>query len=202
MGATEIKEPAAGGAALLILDMINTLDFDGADKLRPVMETAADAILHLRAEADRLGVPVIYVNDNHGQWHSDRERIVERALDTPGGDLVARMRPRRQDFFVIKPQFSGFYATNLPVLLPKLEATRLMITGVAADICVLFTAADAHMRAYQLWVPSDAVASSRPEHQRWALQIMQKAMDADVRASTELSLRDWIAAPAAKAAPA
>jgi nicotinamidase-related amidase len=94
---------------------------------------------------------------------------------------------------VIRPQVSGFYATNLPVLLLKLGASRLVLSGVAADICVLFTAADAHMRDYDLWVPRDAVASDRPEHRDCAHGIMKKSMAAETRPSSEYALRDWLA---------
>jgi nicotinamidase-related amidase len=108
--------------------------------------------------------------------------------------LAELVAPRDGDYFVIKPQVSGFYATNLPVLLPKLGVQRLVLAGIAADICVLFTAADAHMRDYQLWIPADAVASCRAEHRDWALQIMVKAMDADIRPTTERQLRAWVEA--------
>jgi nicotinamidase-related amidase len=194
----EIEGEAPGGVALLLIDLINDLDFEDAGPMRDAFPGVVDAALRLRDDAGRLDTPVIYVNDNAGQWHSDRERIVERCLEDgrPGRDLVARVRPRRQDYFVIKPQFSGFYATNLPVLLPKLKATRLILAGVAADICVLFTAADAHMRQYDLWVPADAVASNNPDHTRWALQIMQKSMGAHIRPTSELTLEDWVRRPA------
>ena len=76
------------------------------------------------------------------------------------------LAPHKDDFFVVKPRFSGFYGSTLPVLLPELSADRLIITGIAADICVLFTAADAHMRNYQMWVPANAVASENPERTR------------------------------------
>jgi nicotinamidase-related amidase len=78
-----------------------------------------------------------------------------------GGAIVRKLAPRGNDYFVIKPQFSGFYATNLPVLLPKLGVSRLILTGIAADICVLFTAAHAHMRAYDLWVPTTPSPAKR-----------------------------------------
>jgi hypothetical protein len=98
---------------------------------------AAKAILRLRDEADVLGVPVIYVNDNYGQWHSERSRIVEYCLrdGSLGAEIVEMIKPREDDYFVIKSQFSGFYASSLQVLLPKLKANRLILTGVAADIC-------------------------------------------------------------------
>jgi nicotinamidase-related amidase len=192
--AATIKGSAAGGVGLLIIDMINAMDFPGAEAVRPKAERVADVILALRDEADRLKVPVIYVNDNYGQWHSDKSRIVEacQAEGRPGREIVRRIAPRDDDYFVIKPQFSGFYATNLPVLLPKLGVTRLVVTGIAADICVLFTAADAHMRAYGLWAPGDAVASEADERTRWALEIMQKSMQAKTEPTSALSLKDWV----------
>ncbi len=188
-------EPAAGRTALLVVDMINALDFEEAESLRDGAFSAADAILALRGEADAAGVPTIYVNDNHDEWHSERSRLVDRCLapDAPGAQMVRRIAPRDDDFFVIKPQFSGFYSTNLPVLLPRLEVSRLILTGIAADICVLFTAADAHMRQYELWVPRDAVASESPERTRWALDIMAKSMNAETARTRDLPLKDWLA---------
>ena len=158
------RDRSRGGVALLIVDMINCFDFHDGEQLRPKAEAAAAAMLALREEMRRAGMPVIYVNDNFGEWHSEKSRLIEHAM--PGGgaaSALARLRPRDEDYFVIKPQFSGFYATNLPVLLPKLGVSRLIIAGIATDICVLFTAADAHMRDYALWVPEDAVAAADDE---------------------------------------
>jgi nicotinamidase-related amidase len=190
----KIEGPAAGSVGLLIIDMINDMAFPGAEAMRPGIERAATAILALRAKADRLRVPVVYVNDNFGQWHSDKSKIVAAcaSAESPGAPIVRRVAPREDDFFVIKPQFSGFYATNLPVLLPKLGVSRLVLTGVAADVCVLFTAADAHMREYELWIPSDGVASESEERTRWALQIMRNSMQAETASTAELSLEAWI----------
>lgn len=188
------SRPAPGRTALLVIDMVNALDFEGGDALRGAVEAAVAPILRLRAAADAAGVPVIYVNDNNGQWHSERTRLIEETLakDTPGRAITRALRPRDDDYFIIKPQFSGFYATNLPVLLPQLGVSRLILTGVAADICVLFTAADAHMRQYELWVPADAVAGNHPERTRWALEIMRNSMAAKVEPTDGMTLVDWV----------
>jgi nicotinamidase-related amidase len=155
---------------------------------------AATTVAGLRQRADDLGVPVIYVNDNYGQWHSEHSRIIDYcSRATPAGrELSQIIAPRKDDYFVIKPRFSGFYATNLPVLLPKLGVQRLVMTGIAADICVLFTAADAHMRAYDLWVPADGVAGERQDHTDWALQIMARSMQAETSPTTALTLDAWL----------
>jgi len=188
------RDAPRGNTALIILDMIAEMDFAGAASMRDAVEKAAAVILKLRDAADKAELPVIYVNDNFGEWHSERYRLVERALGSKQAHaFVARLAPRDGDYFIIKPQFSGFYATNLPVLLPKLGVDRLVLTGVAADICVLFTAADAHMRDYELWIPEDAVAAQTPERRRWALEIMKQSMGAETRPTNRLALATWAA---------
>ena len=196
MPTAEIQAPAPGATALVIIDMINELDFPEAAALKACAEPVVAAIEGLRAAADALDVPVVYVNDNFGQWHSERSRLVEHCLrpDCLGRDFARKLKPRANDYFVIKPQVSGFYATNLPVLLPKLGVRRLILTGVAADICVLFTAADAHMRDYELWIPDDAVASARPEHADWALALMRRNFGAETKSTEALSLKAWVKA--------
>lgn len=181
-------DQASDGAALLIIDMINSFDFPGADAIREPARRAAGAILELRDQAVRAAIPIIYVNDNFGEWHSEKSRLVEQVK----ARLVRpELAPDDDAYFVIKPQFSGFYATNLQVLLPKLGISRLVLTGVATDICILFTAADAHMRDYALWVPEDAVAAEVPERGAAALAIMRESMGADTNPVRTQSLADW-----------
>ncbi|MCW1432203.1 cysteine hydrolase family protein [Novosphingobium sp. JCM 18896] len=185
------RDHDCGRSALLIIDMINCFDFPGAEKVQAKAIFVAEAILGIRAAFERRGQPVIYVNDNFGEWHSERSRLVERALSHPN-PVVEKLQPRDEDYFVLKPQFSGFYATNLPVLLPKLGVDRLVLTGIATDICVLFTAADAHMRDYPLWVPRNAVAAETAKHDQWALSIMEKSMAAQTASTQDLDVETWL----------
>ena len=196
MGAAEIEQPANAGTALLIIDMINDLEFPGGADMLKGAQSAADAILELSRQAREAGVPVVYVNDNYGQWHSERSLIVDHCAreGARGAPIVKQLAPDEDDYFVVKPQFSGFYSTNLPALLPRLGARRLILTGVAADICILFTAADAHMREYDLWVPADCVASSDPQRTTWALEIMRNSMKAETQPTRELAIGSWLEA--------
>lgn len=175
-------DPVWAGTALLIIDMINPLSFDGADRIADDVEAGAEVILRLRARADAAGAPVVYVNDNFGCWSDDRREIIVRATASPGagGRVSQRLEPRDRDIFIVKPQHSGFYGTSLPVLLPNVGARRLVLTGLAAEFCVLFTAADAFMRDYQVRVPANGVIAARPERLNWALDVMQ-ALGADTR---------------------
>jgi nicotinamidase-related amidase len=187
---TPPHDSGRGGVALLIIDMINAFDFEGGDVLAPKAFAAADTILSLRDQVGVAGGAVIYVNDNFGEWHSEKSRLVERAIDA-GSVVTATLAPRHNDYFIMKPQFSGFYSTNLQVLLPKLGVSRLILTGVATDICILFTAADAHMRDYSLWVPQDAVASEDDALGQSALAIMQNTMGAETATTRALDLTAW-----------
>jgi nicotinamidase-related amidase len=182
------RDQPGHGTALLIIDMINCFDFPGADALLPYARNAAQAVLHLRDQADRADIPVIYVNDNFGEWHSEKSRLVDRVGDRL---ISADLAPRDSDYFIIKPQFSGFYSTNLPVLLPKLGVKRLVLTGVATDICVLFTAADAYMRDYALWIPEDCVAAETTQRHDAALAIIRDRLHAEIAATRELNLGQW-----------
>lgn len=181
-------------AALLVIDMINPFDFAEADRVRPAAETAATVIARLRAKADAHDVPTIYVNDNFGQWHSDRDRLIAAARPALAGGAI---EPRERDFFIIKPQFSGFYSTNLAVLLPKLGVRRLILTGIATEICVLFTAADAHMRDYKLWVPENGVVALDSAHGAAALAIMNARMGARTTRFDDRAFAAWLTDDAA-----
>jgi nicotinamidase-related amidase len=185
-------QQATGGAALLVIDMINDLDFPEGSALLDELAGVADVAAALIETARESGVPVVFVNDNFGNWCGHRAAIFDHVRNTPGAAILERLKLRDDDYFILKPQVSGFYATNLSVLLPRLGANRLILTGVAADICVLFTAADAHMREYDLWVPCDAVASENADHRDWALEIMAKSMRAETRSTSECSLNEWL----------
>ncbi|RYD84108.1 MAG: cysteine hydrolase [Sphingomonadales bacterium] len=185
-------DQARGRAAVVIVDMINDFAFPGGKTLEPKARRVAKRLLKLRAEVERAGWPVVYVNDNFGEWHSERSRLVEAAVEA-GSEVARILRPSDDDYFIIKPKLSGFYATNLAVLLPKLGASRLMITGVATDMCVLFTAADAHMRDYRLWIPSDLVAGEDDKRSTAALKIMAKTMGAEIRPVSRLKPAAWLA---------
>ncbi|WP_340315642.1 cysteine hydrolase family protein [Rhizorhabdus argentea] len=184
------RDSERGRVGLLIVDMITTFDFQEGDALRPKAHDAAKAIVDLKQEVESLGYPSIYVNDNFGEWHSERSKLIERALEhsNPVSELI---KPDEQDYFIIKPQFSGFYATNLQVLLPKLGVSRLILSGIATDICILFTAADAHMRDYSIWVPENAVAAVSDDRHRWALEIMRQSMGAETAPTSALQVQDW-----------
>jgi nicotinamidase-related amidase len=136
------------------------------------------------------GLPVIYVNDNFGIWRSDLNKIVTHCLedDVRGKPFVELVLPDKNDYFVLKPKHSGFYCTALELLLEHLGATKLILAGIAGNNCVLFTANDAYMRDFELFVPSDTTVSLTVEANDHALEQMANVLKADIRPSSKLDL--------------
>jgi nicotinamidase-related amidase len=182
--------PDKAEAALLLIDVINDLEFpEGDQRLRHALPMA-ERLRELTRRARESGIPVVYVNDNFGRWRSDFHTQVEHCLEdgVRGCAVVGRLRPEADDYFVLKPKHSGFFSTTLDLLLEYLEVKTVILTGIAANICVLFTANDAYMRDLSLVVPCDCVAANTEDENRNALEQMQKVLKADIRPSTELNL--------------
>ena len=183
--------PDHAETALLLIDVINDLNFPGGERLLPHAEEAARHIAELKRRCREAGIPTLYVNDNFGRWQSDFARLVAhcRAPESRGRVVMEQLVPdEEKDYFVLKPKHSGFFSTTLDTLLEYLGAKTLILTGLTADICVLFTANDAYMRDFHLIVPADCVASLEPEENRHALEHMRRVLKADIRPSTELDL--------------
>jgi nicotinamidase-related amidase len=176
--------------ALILIDVINDLEFEGSEQLLEHAGPMARRIAALKRQAKAVGIPSIYVNDNFGRWQSDFTKLVEHVLtdDVPGRSLAELLRPEEDDYFVLKPNHSAFFATTLDTLLRYLNAKKLIMTGIAGNICVLFTANDAYMRDYDLFVPADCVASNTVEENQHALEQMHKVLKADLTPSVDLDL--------------
>ncbi|MBH0167646.1 cysteine hydrolase [Fictibacillus sp. 7GRE50] len=175
--------------AMLIIDVINDFNFPEAPLLLKTSAPIADKILELKNRAKKENIPIIYVNDNFGQWQSDKHKLVDYCTTQSGGEFVKKLQPDDDDFFVVKPKHSGFFSTPLSTLLNELGIQTLILCGVAGNICVLFTANDAYMRGFTLFAPSDCSASNIEEDNERALILMEKTLNADISMSNDLNLR-------------
>jgi nicotinamidase-related amidase len=157
------------------------------EKLATRAVAAAKRTAKLKERTKAEGVPCIYANDNFGQWKSEFSALVKECLAKGGasGEIARLLHPSGDDYSVLKPRHSAFYETPLEFLLEELEVDSLIVTGLSTDMCVSATAQDAYVRKYKLWLPSDCVAADTPEHERQALDLMQRTLRADIRPSTE-----------------
>ena len=185
-----VAVPVAG-TALLLIDVINDLAFDGSDALVQQAEPMASRLARLKRRASAAGVPAIYINDNFGRWRSDFRQTIAHCtkLSSPGRIVSRRLRPAARDYFVLKPKHSGFFDTTLDTLLNALHIRRVILTGIAGNICVLFTANDAYMRELKIYAPADCIVSNTPTDNEHALQQIETVLKGDVAPSPALVFR-------------
>lgn len=183
-----------GGAAVLAIDLINPFAFPGAAALLRETRAVLPAIRRVLRRARKAGVPVLYCNDNFGQWRSDFRSNVDLCAGeaAAGADVVREVLPSPDDYFVLKPKHSAFFETPLRILLNQLGVRRLALVGIAADSCILATALDAHILEYEVAVVRDAVASQSRARTRSALEILE--VDRPIRVIAARSALSWIGA--------
>jgi nicotinamidase-related amidase len=177
--------------ALVLIDVINDFDFPRAEALLRHALPSAERIATLKQRARRARIPTIYANDNFGRWRSDFRQQIQHCLEQGrrGRQIVELLKPAEDDYFVLKPMHSGFFSTTLEVLLERLQVQRLVLSGFAADICVLYTANDAYMRDFKVAVPSDCVASETKRQYRFALEHIAQRLKADISPSEKVRFR-------------
>ena len=183
--------PDTAAVALLLIDFINDFEFEDGKALFQHALPAAERTAALKHQVQKAGIPVIYVNDNFGKWRSNFSKLITHCLEdnVRGKPIVELLRPTEDNYFVLKPKQSGFYASTLDILLDYLQVETLIITGVAGNICVLFTAHDAYMRDLHLIIPADCIASRTIRENTAALKHMKSVLKADIRPSVDLDIR-------------
>ena len=175
-------------SALIVIDMINTYEHADADLLLPSVRKAVPPIVRLLERARAADVPVIYVNDNFGEWRSHHGEILEKALSGPHADLVEPIRPDEDSLFVVKARHSIFFETPLSYLLAQLGVRQVILCGQVTEQCVLYSALDAHIRHLGVIVAEDAVAAIHSDLADAALRMMQRNMDAVIRTAERIEL--------------
>lgn len=174
-------------SVLVLVDFINPLQFEGADTLAPAALKAARGAASLKARLEGEGVPAIYANDNYGVWQSEFRDMLHYCQGLPGeaGEMARVLAPAKDDLTILKPRHSAFYATPLDLLLTQIKARRLVLAGLATDMCVQLTAMDAYLRGYEIWVPADCTAAESNEEKREALDYMSRVLRCAIHSSTE-----------------
>jgi nicotinamidase-related amidase len=171
---------------LILIDYINPLDFPGAEKLAPSALVAARATLRLRERLAREKVAVVYANDNYGAWQSDFQSLVAQCCtrEDVSGEIARLLAPRPNDITLLKPRHSAFYGSALELLLKEMGTRELVLAGLATDICVQMTAADAFLRGFEgVWVPADCTAAETARAKAASLAYMKEVLKCDVRSS-------------------
>ncbi|AXR07642.1 cysteine hydrolase family protein [Salinimonas sediminis] len=186
--------PDKSKLVLIVIDMINDLEFEDGEKMLPPALEAARNIEKFKNELCKKSIPTIYVNDNFGKWRSDFRQLVKHVMedDVRGEEVTRILHPDDDDYFVIKARHSGFFGTTLETLLQHLGAETLILAGLTGDICVQFTAQDAYMREFDLIVPPDLFVCADDETKRTALTQMTQTCKAATPFSYDINLEEYL----------
>lgn len=158
--------------AILVVDMLN--DFCHPDGCMFLPE-GREIVGNIRALVDAAraqGVPVIYMNDRHRPDKPDREfekRAPHCIEGTWGAEVVSEIAPKPCDWVIPKRRYSGFYQTDLDLVLRENAVRTCVVCGVVTNICVRSTVHDAFFRGYRVVVPVDCVRATSPREQESSL---------------------------------
>ncbi|GGE85877.1 cysteine hydrolase family protein [Priestia taiwanensis] len=167
-------------SALLIIDMINDFNFEHGPILAEKTLAIVPNILAWKKQFQKQKAPIIYINDHYNLWQANMDKIIHTCTNERSNEIIHYICPKEEDYFLIKPHYSAFYDTPLHTLLQSLHINHLVITGIAGNICVLFTANDAYMRKYTLSIPSNCIASNSDEDNTYALRMMEHVLRANI----------------------
>jgi len=177
------------GTALVVLDMLNAYEHEEGEDLAGGVAAALDGVRTLLDRAHEAEIPVVYVNDNHGDWNSSSEELAQKALDGRHPELVEPILPREGDLFVIKARHNGFYETPLEYLLGQMRVDRVVFAGQVTEQCVFYSALDAYVRHFRPAIATDAVAAIYEDLAAAALRMMERNMGAELGPAADLTLR-------------
>jgi nicotinamidase-related amidase len=167
-------------SALIVTDMLNTYEHEDAEPLSASVREMLPNLCALISDARERETPVVYVNDNYGDWTAGRHELVQTALEGAEPSLIEPIVPPDDAPFVVKARHSVFYGTQLEYMLYQYGVKRLVIAGQVTEQCILYSALDAYVRHYEVVIPSDAVAHIFPDLAEAALTMMERNMRAEV----------------------
>jgi nicotinamidase-related amidase len=186
--------PSPVPVALLLIDVLTTFQFPDGEAILIGALAMRDTLVRLKARARTAGIPVLYVNDNFGDWRSEKEVLMGRCLEAKGGEFVRPLLPDSEDYFVLKPMHSAFYMTPLEILLQHLQVETIILTGLTSNSCIAVTAHDANMRGFEIYIPPDCSCARNSEEHTQALAQLKAMAGANLRPSASLRLSNLIRA--------
>lgn len=172
--------------AILVVDMLN--DFvTGALKCDRGLAIVPATTKLLDAARDN-GVTVIFCNDAHikGVDHELKLWGEHAIAGTFGAQVIPELKVSESDYTVPKRRYSGFFRTDLDLLLRELDVHTVILTGLHTHMCVRHTAADAYCLGYNIVVASDATDSFTEEDYNYGIKYLKEVYGASVYTVDEL----------------
>ena len=184
-----------GQPVLVVVDMQKGAGMPVAEVGIEVMPGDAERVAHaeqILQAAREAGIPVVFFLEVHRRSGIDFGRELDgtesvHCLDGDvGTELVESMRPREDEFHIVKRRYSGFIGTEFEIVLRGLNASTLVLIGGLTDVCVHYTFADAHQRDFYVRVVSDCVGGSTVARHLASLDAMEYLQTGAVCTTNEI----------------
>lgn len=166
--------------ALILVDMLN--DFVtgalGCDRGRAIVPD----LVRLADASREHGIPVIYSNDSHlkGIDHELKLWGDHAIRGTIGAEVIPEPAPQEGDYIVPKRRYSGFYQTDMQMLLSELHVDSVIITGLHTHMCCRHTSADAFYLGYNIVVPKETTNSFTEDEYSSGLKYLKEVYGANI----------------------
>lgn len=182
--------PDNAPVVLMLIDVINDLDLPRNEHLVIQAGRLGRTIAALKQRCRKARIPAIYVNDNRDRWRSDFKAVIAECSQphSQGWPLVEPLMPAPDDYIVLKPKHSAFYATPLDTILSYLKTRTVILTGLTTAACILLTAGEIYVRDLTLYVPRDRVAGLNEKEHRNGLALMRGSFGAITTPARRLNL--------------
>ena len=166
--------------AVLVVDMLNdfvtgALKCDRGLAIVPKTKQLLDG-------CREKGVPVIFCNDAHikGIDHELKFWGDHAIAGTKGAEVIPELCLCEKDYVLPKRRYSGFFQTDLKLLLDELKVDTVIMTGLHAHMCVRHTSADAYQYGYNVLVAKDATDSFTEEDYLYGIKYLKETYDAEI----------------------
>ncbi|MBC7328691.1 cysteine hydrolase [bacterium] len=170
-----------GRSALLVIDMLNDFVHPNGALYAPSTREIITNIKKKIEEARGKGWLVIYICDSHRPDDNEFLIFPPHCIEGSwGAEVIDELKPKENDYIVKKRRYSGFFGTDLELLLRENKVEELHLTGCLTDICVLFTCADAYYRGFKIYISKGSTAALSFEDHEYALKLMKKAFGVEV----------------------
>lgn len=166
--------------AVLVVDMLN--DFvTGAlkcDRGLAIVPKTKDLLEGAREK----GVPVIFCNDAHLKDIDHELKLWgnHAIIGTKGAEVIPELGLCEKDYVVPKRRYSGFFQTDLKLLLDELGVDTVIMTGLHTHMCVRHTSADAYQYGYNVLVAKDATDSFTEEDYNYGIKYLKDTYGAEI----------------------
>ncbi len=173
-------------SAILVVDMLN--DFvTGAlkcDRGLAIVPSTAKLLDHARKKS----IPIIFCNDAHIPLIDHELKLWgnHAIRGTPGAEVIPELKVSSKDYTVPKRRYSGFFHTDLDLLLKELKVDTVIMAGLHTHMCVRHTSADAYQLGYKVVVASNATDSFTEEDYKNGIRYLKEVYGAEIFTVDEL----------------